>query len=87
MAVHPFPLELFIQGVKHLNRIKAAAPNLKKTENNQLAVFALNNLMEDAGMDLSAFLAALYSAKESVRVSSEFLHPKNVNLTVGLKPE
>ncbi|QRV87356.1 hypothetical protein RhiJN_15374 [Ceratobasidium sp. AG-Ba] len=67
MAVHPFPLELLFRGLVHLNRLKAAAAELKKTENNQMAIFSLNSLIEEAGLDLPVFQKALQSAKEQVR--------------------
>lgn len=71
MAVHPFPLNLFLQGLQHLNRLKTATANLKKTENNQIAVFALSNLMDDAGLDFALFTTALQTAKDLVRNSGE----------------
>lgn len=69
MAVHPFPLELFHRGLVHLNRLRTTTANLKKTENNQIAVFALSNLMDDAGLDFGLFTTALQTAKELVRNS------------------
>lgn len=72
-AVHPFPLELFLRALVHLNRLKAAAVALKKTENNQMAVFSLNNLMDEAGLDFVMFANALQSAKELVRNSGKSL--------------
>lgn len=69
LAVDPFPLELFLRALVHLNRLKAAAAALKKTENNQMAVFSLNNLMDEAGLDFVMFANALQSAKDLVRNS------------------
>ncbi|KAG9123456.1 hypothetical protein FRC07_014914 [Ceratobasidium sp. 392] len=71
MAVHPFPLELFLRALGHLNRLKGTVADLKKTENNQMAVFALSSLIEEAGLDLLAFQKALQSAKEIVRNSGQ----------------
>ncbi|KAG9097452.1 hypothetical protein FRC06_007545 [Ceratobasidium sp. 370] len=71
MAVHPFPLELFVRALGHLNRLKSTVADLKKTENNQMAVFTLSSLMEEAGLDLASFQKALQSAKELVRNSGE----------------
>ncbi|CAE6525087.1 unnamed protein product [Rhizoctonia solani] len=67
MAIHPLPLELFNRAVAHLNRLKTATANLKKTENNQIAMFSLSTLVDDAGVDFVAFAAALQTAKEMVR--------------------
>ncbi|KAG8733905.1 hypothetical protein FRC11_000459 [Ceratobasidium sp. 423] len=67
MAIHPLPLELFNRAVAHLNRLKAAAANLKKTENNQIAVFSLSTLVDDAGVDFTVFATALQTARELVR--------------------
>ncbi|CAE6470686.1 unnamed protein product [Rhizoctonia solani] len=67
MAIHPLPLELFNRAVSHLNRLKTATANLKKTENNQIAIFSLSALMDDAGVDFAAFATALQAAKELVR--------------------
>ncbi|KAH7343686.1 hypothetical protein B0J17DRAFT_643486 [Rhizoctonia solani] len=67
MAIHPLPLELINRAVAHLNRLKAATAILKKTENNQIAVFSLSTLVDDAGVDFAAFATALQAAKELVR--------------------
>ncbi|CUA70097.1 Histone transcription regulator 3 homolog [Aspergillus oryzae RIB40] [Rhizoctonia solani] len=67
MAIHPLPLELFNRAVAHLNRLKAATDNIKKTENNQIAIFSLSALVDDAGINFVTFAAALQTAKELVR--------------------
>ncbi|KAF8680866.1 hypothetical protein RHS04_03305 [Rhizoctonia solani] len=67
MAIHPLPLELFNRAVGHLNRLKAATNNIRKTENNQIAMFSLSSLVDDAGVDFAAFATALQTAKELVR--------------------
>jgi hypothetical protein len=84
MAVHPFPLELFLRALMHLNRLKSTVVDLKKTENNQMAVFALSSLMDEAGLDFTLFQKALQSAKEQVRNSGErLLHHCTVSMLTG----
>ncbi|KAJ1308761.1 hypothetical protein OPQ81_004451 [Rhizoctonia solani] len=67
MAIHPLPLELLNRAVVHLNRLKGATANLKKTENNQLAIFSLGSLLEDTGIDFAVFTTVLQTAKDLVR--------------------
>ncbi|KAG8701809.1 hypothetical protein FRC09_005117 [Ceratobasidium sp. 395] len=69
MAVHPFSLDLLIRALVHLNRLKSTVADLTKTENNQMAIFALSGLIEEAGLDLASFQKALQNAKEIVRTS------------------